>query len=249
MSIRDHLEGFSFKLQEYVTPGLKPAYLLFEHTVSESFSQDTSWLDLGCGHKFLASWREEEEINLINSARFVAGIDPDLDSLSQHRTITNRAQATVANLPFRDSVFDIVTAKMVVEHLDQPEIQFREICRVLKPGGVFIFLTPNSKNPLVAFAKLIPGPIKSRLVHLVEGRADSDVFPTHYLANRREDIDRIALAAGFDSTDIHMSVSTPEFLVVPPIALIELLFIRLLLTQQMSSYRSNIVAVCKKADQ
>jgi ubiquinone/menaquinone biosynthesis C-methylase UbiE len=246
MCIRDRLEGISFKLQKIVTPGLKPAYLLFEETVSENVSQDTFWLDLGCGHKFLAPWRENDETRLVGSARFVAGIDPNLDSLSQHRTIMNRAQATVASLPFRDSVFDLVTANMVVEHLDQPEVQFREICRVLKPGGMFVFLTPNSRNPLVAFARLVPGPIKSRLVYLVEGRSESDVYATHYRANRREDIHRIALASGFDSADITMSVSTPEFLIVPPLALLELLCIRLLMTQGLSSFRSNIIAICRK---
>ena len=149
MSMRTRLEGMSFRLQKIITPDLWPAYHVFEDTISEIVRQDTAWLDLGCGHKLLAPWRENEEIRLVGGAGFVAGIDMNLDSLSRHRTIKNRAQATVASLPFQDSTFDLVTANMVVEHLDQPEVQFREICRILKPGGMFVFLTPNSKNPLV----------------------------------------------------------------------------------------------------
>ena len=46
-------------------------------------------------------------------------------------------------LPFRDSVFSLVVASHVLEHLDDPERALREIYRVLKPGGIAHVRVPN----------------------------------------------------------------------------------------------------------
>jgi SAM-dependent methyltransferase len=53
---------------------------------------------------------------------------------------------SVAELPFADATFDLVTCMDVVEHL--PELvrapMFGEVRRVLKPGGRFVLQTPHA---------------------------------------------------------------------------------------------------------
>jgi SAM-dependent methyltransferase len=51
-------------------------------------------------------------------------------------------------LPFPDRVFDVVRANSVVEHVTDAAATFREAHRVLKPGGVFWFLTASSLCPI-----------------------------------------------------------------------------------------------------
>ncbi|MEX2605708.1 MAG: methyltransferase domain-containing protein [Kiritimatiellia bacterium] len=46
-------------------------------------------------------------------------------------------------LPFEDSSFDGVIATEVLEHLPNHSAIIAEVGRILKPGGVFIFTTPN----------------------------------------------------------------------------------------------------------
>ena len=46
-------------------------------------------------------------------------------------------------LPFKDGYFDIVFSKSVIEHFYYPEKIFKEVFRVLKPGGKVITLTPD----------------------------------------------------------------------------------------------------------
>lgn len=58
-----------------------------------------------------------------------------------HLRIHNRFES----LP--DCHYDVVTAWAVFEHLHDPMHYFREISRVLKPGGEFVFLIPNFDSP------------------------------------------------------------------------------------------------------
>lgn len=46
-------------------------------------------------------------------------------------------------LPYTDRSLDLVTAFQVLEHLENPFFVMREIKRVLKPGGIFMFSVPN----------------------------------------------------------------------------------------------------------
>jgi SAM-dependent methyltransferase len=46
------------------------------------------------------------------------------------------------NLTFADNCFDIFITQDVMEHIFNPEMAFKEIARVLKPGGAHIFTVP-----------------------------------------------------------------------------------------------------------
>ena len=48
--------------------------------------------------------------------------------------------------PFDDNSFDYIFSKSVVEHLRDPDILIDEAYRLLKPGGVFICMTPSWKH-------------------------------------------------------------------------------------------------------
>lgn len=49
-----------------------------------------------------------------------------------------------APLPFSDDEFDLVISRFVLEHVADLERLLTEICRVLKPGGVFRFCVPHA---------------------------------------------------------------------------------------------------------
>lgn len=51
-------------------------------------------------------------------------------------------------IPFKDNLFDCVVMLEVIEHLKKPGVAFKEIKRVLKPGGFLILTTPNAKSIL-----------------------------------------------------------------------------------------------------
>lgn len=54
-------------------------------------------------------------------------------------------------LPFNDNFFDVVFTKSVVEHIFDPTHLMKEILRILKPGGLFISLTPEWASQVKTF--------------------------------------------------------------------------------------------------
>jgi len=63
-----------------------------------------------------------------------------LSRLVQHGGFA--AQATAEALPFPDAAFDLVMAMDIIEHVDDDESVFREMARVLRPGGTLVLSSP-----------------------------------------------------------------------------------------------------------
>src|SRR6202049_732814 len=154
-------------------PGWRSSGEQLEALVRSHLSPESQVLDLGCGRGGVVElfWRE---------VHLAAGLDPDVPSLAEHRApgmpvIRGRGE----NLPFAGESFDLVVCLWVLEHLESPEVTFREVRRVLRPSGHFVFLTPNLRNPLLLMnrlAKALPQ-MQRRIVPRLYGRIEADTFP------------------------------------------------------------------------
>jgi len=146
--------------------------------------------------------------------KLAAGIDPDEPSLAERRArgmpvVTGRGE----DLPFAGESFDLIVSLWVLEHLPIPEIVFSEVQRVLRPGGHFVFLTPNLRNPLLAFNRLgraLPQ-LQRRLVPRLYGRVEADTFPVHYRANTERTIRSLAERSGLEVAELRI-VADPTYL-------------------------------------
>ncbi len=194
----------------------------------------------------LIIWREEDEKKLVQMAGNVMGLDEDWPSLRKHRSIKNRVVGDIRALPFPEGTFDLVTANMVVEHLEKPEGPFSEIRRVLKPGGLFVFHTPNAYGYSTVFARMIPERLKTWLIQLLEGRPPEDVFKTHYRVNTESQIRQVSQRAGLDIDRVRYVASCAKFALILPLALFELFWIMLLLTHPFRSLRTNLLVTLVK---
>lgn len=98
-------------------------------------------LDVGCGGGFLSN-------ALAESGFEVLGLDASAESLKvakahDHTKSIEYILGDAYSLPFADKSLDVVTAMDFLEHVEDPEKVVKEISRVLKPNGLFIFHTFN----------------------------------------------------------------------------------------------------------
>jgi len=76
-----------------------------------------------------------------------------LSRLVQHGGIA--AQATAEALPFPDAAFNLVMAMDIIEHVDDDEPVFRELARVLRPGGTLVLSSPLHPESWTSFDDVV----------------------------------------------------------------------------------------------
>ena len=243
---RTFLYHLYHKIERRICPGLRYSQSFYEEVLNQSIHEGSVWLDLGCGHHVLPIWREEEEKTLVGRARMAVGLDYDWLSLLKHRSFRDRIRGNISSLCLRENSFDLVSANMVMEHLDKPAVQYREILRVLKPGGSFIFHTPNAFGYTTICARLIPENLKASLIKVLDGRPAADVFETHYRSNTESQICRLARESGFEVRSIRYVASSAKFAVILPLAFLELFWIKILLTRPFRRLRTNLIVILAK---
>ncbi len=109
-------------------------------------------LDLGCG--------TADSLRILKRryrGSFLTGLDISMGMLRQSKTRlsvlkkTALVQADAHQLPYGDKSFDLIVSNLLLLFCPQPESVFREINRVLKPGGALLFTTlgPDSMKSLL----------------------------------------------------------------------------------------------------
>ena len=93
-------------------------------------------LDLGCGtgvvSRELQSWAKPVSLDMSELA---------LDFCKQ-RGLTDLVQAQGEFLPLQAATVDAVIALDIFEHIEDHEAAFREVARILRPGGVLVLSVP-----------------------------------------------------------------------------------------------------------
>ncbi len=165
--------------------------------ISEHLAPSTVWLDAGCGSRLLEDDMDTLEKWLVGRCKLIFGMDP---LSTWNRNIRSLLQGSLYKLPFADSSLDLITCHMVIEHLDRPRSAFAEVCRCLRPNGVFIAITPNMINYGIfanaVATKLIPEKWRLRIVHALDSRTDEDIFPVRYKANTMRGLRHLLRSAG-----------------------------------------------------
>jgi ubiquinone/menaquinone biosynthesis C-methylase UbiE len=197
----DRLEYYRERYAE-LKPGWEPATARYQRWVAQRLTPTANVLDLGCGRGGI--------VERLHPTGHWIGVDPDFVSLQGHRmSALPRGQAAAEQLPFPNATFDIVVSSWVLEHLPAPAATFAEVCRVLRPEGYFIFITPNARHPIPQFSRALRA-IQQKLVLRLYGRAAHDTFPIEYQANTLEQISTMATRAGLRMVKVEL-VDDPAY--------------------------------------
>jgi SAM-dependent methyltransferase len=159
---------------------------------------DTSTvLDYGCGRGLFAPlWREvfpAAELSFCDISRKA------LELLAHDHPQHARRTALVTNgqAQFPDGYFDAVVSVEVMEHVLDLDAYLRDIWRLIRPGGVFIWTTPSGNR---LSSSHIYGVLTGRIDATQEGyRRLRWEDPTHVRRLRTGEIERILRDIGFDT--------------------------------------------------
>lgn len=181
---------------------------LFRERILQLIDRDKDLLDVGAGAGIV------EQMNFRGLARRVSGVDPDPRVL-ENPFLDDAKVGSAESLPFEANSFDIVVSDNVLEHLSDPGGVFSEVARVLRPGGRFLFKTPNVYHYMPTIARITPHKFH-QFVNKLRGRETDDTFPTLYRANSESDLKRLADEVGFVVHSIEHIEGRPEYMRFSP---------------------------------
>lgn len=197
-------------------------------------------LDAGCGRylKFSKEFAAKAE---------VVGIDIESVLETSNKCAPYGVCGDLSHLPFASNYFDLIISRYVVEHLENPRVVFREIHRVLRPGGKVLLVTPNKYDYVSVIAALTPYSWHQRLVSRVFQVPENDVYPTLYRANTLSKIRKTLRSAGLQETELRSVNHYPAYFMISPVLFrLGVLYERITSLEMFRSLRSVILCVFEK---
>lgn len=103
------------------------------------YKQNGKWLDVGCGSGLILQAAKE------HGHWSLFGIEPvkEMAEYTSEQLNVPVFAGTFEDYQGQAAEYDIVSMWDVIEHLSEPFNAMKEVSKLLKPGGVFIFSTPN----------------------------------------------------------------------------------------------------------
>jgi 2-polyprenyl-3-methyl-5-hydroxy-6-metoxy-1,4-benzoquinol methylase len=168
---------------------------IYETVVASLVNRETSWLDVGCGRDVFPSNVATAKL-LADRCRVLVGVDPS-DNIHRNTLVHERFCGLISQ--FRpDFPFDLVTLRMVAEHVTDPEATSAAFHRICKPGGRVVVYTVYKWSPVTVISSIVPFKWHNRLKNIIWKTQEEDTFPTAYRMNTRSRLSRIFTGAGFE---------------------------------------------------
>lgn len=153
-------------------------------------------LDIGCGGDLPDAFK-----SLRGKFGELDGVDPD-PAIVDHPLLARRWNGPLESSGLPAASYNLAYAYNVLEHVADPAPFLAAVCRVLKPGGVFYALTPNSVHPFAALSRSVEviglkGYARGKLGLAENGRMRVNDYPTYYRCNSPGSVRRAILGTGF----------------------------------------------------
>jgi SAM-dependent methyltransferase len=166
----------------------------YETTVAKLVGEGCRWIDVGCGRDVFPC-NQALSRALADRCGILIGVDPD-DTLDKNPFVHQHVKSAIDE--FRtDQTFDVVTLRMVAEHIQDPAAAVASLARLTKPGGKVVVYTVNRWTPLAILAKIIPHGLHHPIKRILWKTEQRDTFPVSYRMNTRKRLARLFNAGGF----------------------------------------------------
>jgi SAM-dependent methyltransferase len=168
--------------------------VFYEAIVAKLVTRRTRWLDVGCGRELFPA---NERLAQILAARCqtLVGLDPD-GTVEENTLVHEGVKCTLEEFT-SEKAFDLVTLRMVAEHIAQPQPALASLARLTKPGGKVVVFTINRWSPISIAAWAVPFKLHHAIKHFLWRTEEKDTFPVVYEMNTRARLRQLFHGCGF----------------------------------------------------
>lgn len=217
----------------------------FHELIRKHLTSDKHILELGPGPK------NQTSASLRTNFASLDGLDVD-EEAKQNPHLGRVYIYDGKQWPIDNAQYDAIVSDYVIEHVQFPKQTVAEAFRVLRPGGLFLFRTPNLWHYVSMTSRLTPhwfhNLVVNRLRHLPS--SSHDPWPTCYRMNRQGKIRKLMRNAGFKEIELLMIEKNPSYGMYS-----RLLFLLFMVyeravnsSQLLSMFRVNILGVFAKPE-
>ena len=212
----------------------QPTVDLFYEIVLSKLKRDSLVLNVGCG--FIP-------FGIKGKCKQVVGIDLD-ERAKQNHDLDVVFIGDIKSFNYSEQ-FDIIIAQWVVEHLENPQVVFANLYRLLKTNGKVIILTSNSTHYISEIGKRTPYRFNKWFYKFIH--AEEDTYPVYYRSNTPKKLYSDMVNAGFYLSRFESIEPDPNYLEFSlPSYVIGIGMEKLLSTHMMWKYRRDMIGVFVK---
>ena len=140
------------------------------------------------------------------------GLDPS-DEVRQNDALKSASVLAGDRFPFSDDSIDLCVSHDGLEHVPDPAKHLAEIRRVLKPGGAYVFRTPNRFHYVSLVARATPHWVHELVANRLRNLSAEahDPYPVLYRMNTERDIRRLSDLVGLQVETLHRVEKEPSY--------------------------------------
>ncbi len=166
---------------------------VYEATVAKLVTPGCRWLDVGGGRDVFPTNPPLAAALAARCGTLVA-VDPS-PNVHENPVAHEKVEAFIEQY-HADRPFDVLTLRMVAEHIADPDAAAAALARLTAPGGAVVVHTINVWAPVSLAAWAVPFGLHHPLKRAVWGTEERDTFPVTYRMNTRRALRRVMARHG-----------------------------------------------------
>jgi ubiquinone/menaquinone biosynthesis C-methylase UbiE len=223
-------------------PGWVDGTQRFWNLLSAHIAQGSAILEVGAGPS-------NQTTRFMSELGEVTGIDLD-PAVEANDFCTHARVFDGCRIPADDASFDASVSNYVLEHVEDPVALLGECHRVLRPGGIVAFRTPNLWHYVSLIARITPHAFHERVALKAQNASEDahDPYPTFHRMNTRATCRKMLESAGFECLVLDCLEGEPAYGLFSRLAFYPMMAWERILnsTDRLEDLRANIHCIARK---